>query len=157
MKTTRFGVLKISEEEWIHFPMGLYGFEENRSFVLLDTGEGNPLFNWLQATDDPDLAFVVLDPFTLCSDYFVRLTPDQREILNCTGQSKLSMRVIVGMPGDPEEMTANMKGPIIINPGTGIAIQTIIPGDTYSTRLRVLEAARSIPPPDAGQEMERPC
>lgn len=157
MKTTRFGVLKISEEEWIRFPMGLYGFKENRSFVLLDTGLANPLFSWLQATDDPDLAFVVLDPFTLCSDYFVRLTQEQRELLQCTGQSELSMRVIVGMPGDPEEMTVNMKGPIVNNSERGIAIQTIVPGDTYSTRLRVLDAARSMRPPDAGQEMDRPC
>ncbi|MCL4423936.1 MAG: flagellar assembly protein FliW, partial [Firmicutes bacterium] len=61
IETTRFGPLKVNREDIIYFPEGLLGFPENTRFVFIDL-EDRPSFRWLQAIDNPELAFVVLKP-----------------------------------------------------------------------------------------------
>src|SRR5688572_18332474 len=70
IETTRFGLLSVEDERIITFPNGLLGFPDHTRFALIQTGEENYFF-WLQAVDEPNLAFVVTDPTTFFKDYQV--------------------------------------------------------------------------------------
>ena len=60
IKTSRFGDLEIKEESVVEIIGGILGFPENNKYVLL---EYNPPFSWLQSIENPNLAFVVPEPF----------------------------------------------------------------------------------------------
>ena len=48
--------------------MGLPGFPEAKTFVLID-GHGDTPFRWLQAFERPDLALIVIDPLEVAPDF----------------------------------------------------------------------------------------
>jgi len=146
IETTRFGPLEVAAEDVIEFPRGLFGFEEVDHFVLVERPEGS-ILKWLQAVGRPDLAFVVLDPSVFPGDYQFELSGEDRAALGCTRQNELMVWVIVGIPEDPREMTANLKGPILINPGRRLGRQILLEGDGHSPRYRIVDAIRGAQDP----------
>ncbi|HNO25209.1 MAG TPA: flagellar assembly protein FliW, partial [Leptospiraceae bacterium] len=63
-----FGKIQIDERQIVDFPEGLFGFDQNRSFAVI---EENPdtVFKWLQSLEDPELAFVLIQPHIFLTDY----------------------------------------------------------------------------------------
>ena len=72
IETTRFGPMEIDEQKIIHFPSGLLGFSETKDFIIFDHDQDVP-FKWLQAICEPDLAFLIMEPFTVLPDYHVEI------------------------------------------------------------------------------------
>ena len=69
LQTKYFGEIDYELSETITFPAGLFGFDDEHSFLLLPfDGSGENLL-CLQSTATPALAFVVMDPFSLCPEY----------------------------------------------------------------------------------------
>ncbi len=143
VETTRFGTLDVNEGELIEFRRGLFGYEEVTRFVLLNHRDDSPL-RWLQAVGSPELAFVVIDPFLFRPDYRVDLTYDERRSIDWDGEGDLVLLAIVGIPENPEEMTANLKGPLVINTASRMGMQMIQPGDQWSARVRILDAIHDL-------------
>ena len=50
IKTTRFGEVTIQNEDLLTFPEGLLGFQDLRTFVLLDD-PNDDIFAWLQSCE----------------------------------------------------------------------------------------------------------
>ncbi len=139
VRTTRFGTLEIAEEQVLEFSRGLFGFEDVDRFFLFEHPEGSP-FRWLQAVDRPDLAFIVMDPSRFTPDYRLDLPVEDRAALGCTPTTATDIWVIVGIPDNPEEMTANLKGPIVINPEQRRGRQVLLENPEYSPRFRIIDA-----------------
>lgn len=136
--TRRFGTLDIEEERVIYFPSGVIGFPNHKRYILLEHKKGSP-FLWLQSVDDEALAFVVSDPLLFKSDYEVRVGLEDRKGLelseSCNG---LQTFVIVNItPGEPAEITANLLGPLFINPQRRLARQVVLYQYPYSTRAPI--------------------
>ncbi len=136
--TRRFGTLDIEEERVIYFPSGVIGFPNHKRFILFEHKKGSPFF-WLQSVDDEELAFVLSDPLLFKSDYEVRVGPEDRKGLelseSCNG---LQTFVIVNItPGQPAEITANLLGPLFINPQSRLARQVVLYQYSYSTRTPI--------------------
>ncbi len=69
LKTKYFGEIECLEEDKLHFPDGLFGFEEEKEFFLLPfEGSENSLLCF-QSAATPGLAFVAVNPFTLNPNY----------------------------------------------------------------------------------------
>ena len=68
--TSRFGTLDIPENEIIHFPDGLYGFEKETKFTLrpFNPNVESPM-EWMQSLNSSHLAFVITDPYLYLVDY----------------------------------------------------------------------------------------
>ena len=66
--TKYFGEIDYEEDQVLSFPKGLYGFEDERSFLLLPFS-GNKTLYALQSLTTPQLAFVLVDPFALLPEY----------------------------------------------------------------------------------------
>jgi flagellar assembly factor FliW len=135
ISTTRFGTIEVSDEEIIYFPSGLAGFPEARRFVLVEHREGSP-FIWLQSVDEGALAFVLTDPLLFKSDYAVELGPEDFEELGLQkGANGFRTLVVINLSlGSPPQMTANLLGPIVINPQQNRAKQVILYRSGYSHR-----------------------
>ena len=61
------GKIEISEDRLITIPAGLFGFEQYTKYALVDS-DYEP-FIWLQSCEDSNLAFLIIDPFRICSNY----------------------------------------------------------------------------------------
>ncbi len=115
-KSTRLGSIDVQESEIIHFKEGLYAFENERKFCLipLDPVKGSTL-EWMHSLQTPDLAFIVTDPYHYVPNYKLQLTEtDKRQIL-LESADPMAVRVIVKIPKNYAEMTANFLAPIVIN------------------------------------------
>ena len=136
IRSTRFGELEISEKDCLHFPYGLPGFPGERDFVYLPVEEGNP-FAFLQSMTEPDLTFIVVDPFVFFQDYQFTLDDQIVAELECNEDNPPQIVNIVSVPGNPEEMTANLLAPVIINVQKRRAVQMVLEKTAYTTRHRL--------------------
>jgi flagellar assembly factor FliW len=131
IKTTRFGTIEIDESKKIHFPDGLLGFFDKRDFIILEHKPGSP-FMWLQSTDTPDLAFVMINPFIIKGDYLKDLSHDEEALLKSNGD-EITVFTLVTIPrGDVEKATVNLMGPVVIESKSGKAKQVILANGGYS-------------------------
>lgn len=136
MMTKYFGELEVPEESIIHFKNGLKGFEEKKKFVIVknfDTEEPVPFF-WLQCLDDADLAFVITVPFIFKPDYAFDLPDETVEVLHITPESELGIYSIVTIPGEIEEFTYNLMGPVVVNFSTKEGDQVVLYNENFNIR-----------------------
>lgn len=133
VKTGRFGQLTISEEEVIEFPFGVLGFPENKKFCLVDPGD-ETLILWLQSLDDPNLAFPLLEPKIFRTDYSVRLSGTELRELKLDNINQSAVFSILTIPDQIDQMTANLKAPLVINLKEQIAKQVVLQENEYSIK-----------------------
>jgi len=142
LKTTRFGKIEIDSDEVISFKQGLYGFKDNKEFILLMDDE-TP-FCWLQAIDNRDLAFVVTEPWNYCEDYEFDLDNEVKKELKIEKKQDVLVVNIVVVPDNLQDMTMNLKAPVIINKNEQIAKQVILDDDDYSVKYKLFNDEENI-------------
>jgi len=139
IQTKPFGEIEVSELQVIDFPDGILGFDFIRKFVVLDAeDEGSP-FKWMQAFDEKDLAFIIIRPADFMQNYELIISQSDYEAVNAKSADELLVFAIVTIPENPENMTANLQGPIIINPSKRLGRQAISMTEKYTVRHKILE------------------
>ncbi|WP_010278708.1 flagellar assembly protein FliW [Paenibacillus senegalensis] len=133
ISTARFGELEIQEEQMIHFPQGLPGFEELRKFTWVNTGEEMP-FSFLQSVEDGSVAFITVDPFLFYPEYSFELSGSIKEDLKIERENDVQIKAIVTIRGSLESATINLQAPIVVNPGLRVAKQVILHDTVYKSR-----------------------
>ena len=138
--TSRFGEVEVSTSQVIHLPQGVLGFPGHKNFALLVHKPDSPFF-WLQSVDDPELAFIVMNPQLIMPDYVAHLAKEDRQDLHLEGEEPLVIYGLVTIPmGNPAEMTINLLGPLVINPSVRVGKQVVMSRSTYSHRHPVLQS-----------------
>jgi flagellar assembly factor FliW len=132
INTTRFGEIDIEEDKIISFPLGIPGFPHLKQYILLDYKD--PI-KWLHAVDDPDVAFIVAEPFSLFPDYSLTVEDDIEEFLEIKDVGDTVVLVILNVSDNT--LNANLKAPLIVNIAKLKAIQIILEDDRYSFRTPV--------------------
>ncbi len=136
------GALNVLPSDVLLFPTGLLGFPECRRFALL-RGGGDGLF-WLQSMEYSTLAFLLVDPFTIESDYSFDVQPSQIADLGPADPADVGLLSVVTLPANRDEQpTVNLQGPLIINFKTRQAKQVVSGDDLYGVR-RPLDLARFV-------------
>jgi flagellar assembly factor FliW len=136
--STRFGEIELAPSEILTFPEGLLGFSAMRRFVLINDPEEEP-FLWLQALDDQDLAFVVVDPFLFFPGYQIQVKPHELATILLNDISKATVLAIITIPEEPMNLTANLRGPIVINSENNLVKQLVLIDDRYNTKHFLLK------------------
>ena len=137
--STRFGTFEVHRESLLTFPSGLLGFPEWTSYVILDHDTDAP-FKWLHCTEEASLAFVIIDPALFNPHYQVIISPEARVEVEGSETDELSLVVILTIPSDdPSAMTANLRGPLLMNHRTRLCKQLVLTED-YPTRYPVFSA-----------------
>jgi flagellar assembly factor FliW len=135
--TTNFGEIEVNDETILDFPTGILGFPQYRRYALLDADENSPL-KWLQSVEEPNLAFVVTDPNLFKQDYTIDAWKKDLEDIDVTDAEEVVVVVLVTVPSDPLQMTANLKGPLLINMKNNLAKQLIVDNPDYEIKFRLL-------------------
>lgn len=143
INTSRFGEIEIKEDSIVTMPDGMLGFSEIKQYVLVKHDEKSP-FIWYQAVGEPGLAFVITDPFAFFPDYEVGLTEGDLEALDCVDTKDLVVFVVVVIPENAEQMTANLRGPIVINTSNRIGRQVVLTDDRYSPNQSLIQAIKDL-------------
>ena len=135
--TTNFGEIEVNEETIIEFPSGILGFPDLKQYALLEVDEGSPL-KWLQSLEEPAISFVVTDPNIFKPDYSIEAWKKDLEDIEVENAIDVIVLVLVTVPTEPTKMTANLKGPVLINTENRKAKQLIVDNPDYDIKFRLL-------------------
>lgn len=131
LKTKYFGEIQCSEEEKLHFPQGLFGFEEEKEFFLLPfEGSGGSLLCF-QSAATPGLAFVAMNPFSLKPDYAPVLTPVELADMGVERSEDLCYYALCVVRSPAAESTVNLRCPVAVNDRTRRAVQVILEDSSF--------------------------
>lgn len=136
--TARFGEIDIDPAKILTFNNGVIGFPDFKRYTVLPFMEGTE-FELLQAIDHPSLGFVVVNPFLFKQDYEFNIDDHVQEALQLKSNDESEVKVIVTIPEDPANMTANLQAPIIIHDARLIGMQIILQDSGYITKYPVFQ------------------
>jgi flagellar assembly factor FliW len=135
--TMRFGEMEFNEESVITVLGGIIGFPSLIRYVLIQRPTDAP-FYWLQSLDDPTMALVLVNPVLFKADYNPTLPESLHGELKAS-PGEISLFAIVTIPaGRPQDMTANLLGPLAINPTSRLARQLVLDDSVYTHRQSIL-------------------
>jgi len=133
VKTIGFGEVEVPEHRLMVFPAGILGFPGFTRYALIDISPDNP-FKWLQCTEAVAPAFIVMDPRLFKPDYVVRVPAGELEDIELQDPSRAVVWVILTRSRTGDELTGNLKGPLVVNPDNGLAKQLVLADPDYPTR-----------------------
>lgn len=134
LQSKYFGEIDYEAGDILAFPAGLFGFEEEHSFLLLPFDKSGGSMLCLQSVTTPALAFVVLDPFSLLPDYTPVLQKAELKLFGVEKVQDLAFYVLCAVKNPVSTSTVNLKCPLVIHPTTREARQIIMEVNAYSMR-----------------------
>lgn len=135
--TKYYGDIEYQREDLFFFPDGLFGFSELNDYLPLCMNEEDDAVLLLQSTENPEVAFVVINPLFLCPDYSPSLTPEELSYLGVKNPEELSYFSICVLQNPYSESTVNLKCPIVVNPITHKGLQVIMEHSPYEYRHKL--------------------
>lgn len=146
VKTRKFGEIDLDERRILSFSNGILGFEDYKKYTLLyDNEDGDrPDISWLQSIEEPTLSIPVISPFLIKSDYNPKVEDELLKSLGEVTEDNIVVLVSITVPGNAENMTANMKAPFIINSDTRRGNQIIVENSDYEIKYRFYEILKAL-------------
>jgi flagellar assembly factor FliW len=131
----RFGSCTYNEADIFVFPWGLPGFDELRSFIVIQLPTQDQIF-WLQSLEDLNTALPLGDPFTFFPDYDPKIPNFARLSLDLQAPEDFTiLAVMVGTDGGGTFM--NLMAPIIVNIKNRIARQVPLESSGYTVAMKI--------------------
>ncbi|MCW2668040.1 MAG: Flagellar assembly factor FliW [Frankiales bacterium] len=123
------------------FASGLPGFPGERRFALVRWGAFEGPYSLMVDLDNPDVRFLVMPPYVFFPDYVVDLEDSIAAKVHLERAEDCLLLVIVTLGSTPEEATANLLGPVVINLKTREGMQAVLAESGHSTRVPLRAAA----------------
>lgn len=139
LQTKYFGAITCVQEDMLHFPEGLFGFEEEREFFLLPFEGSDGSLLCFQSAATPSLAFVVMNPFSLKADYAPVLTGEELKTMEVQRSEELCFYVLCVVREPVANSTVNLRCPVAINDKTRRAMQVILEARDYEMHHKLGE------------------
>lgn len=141
--TSRFGPLEVEDDSIYSFPEGLPGFEHTRRYCIVPhkTSEGSTSpFKWLQCVDEPELAFPLINPWTVQPDYAPTINGAMLRQVGITDfKEQAQVMAIVTIPAqNPSAITVNLLAPVLINRRDRVGKQVIVQNENYALRTPLM-------------------
>jgi flagellar assembly factor FliW len=121
----------------INFPNGLIGLENYRQFILKELPD-QELFLLLQSVEDDHFGLVVTNPFWFMTDYEFELPDAYAERMR--DKTNVDVFVTVSVAATPENITANLMGPILIDRNASVGFQVLSSDKKYTTKYKLMSA-----------------
>ena len=128
----QLGTLTIDPDKISTFPEGLIGFEDLTQFAIIDLEEYEP-FQWLLSIDEPDITFPIISPLLVIDDYNPEISRAEAYNLGEFEDRDLLLYAVVTIRPEMQLVTANLKGPVIINQKQRLGQQIVLADERYST------------------------
>ncbi len=141
VETKTMGGVDVSEEQLIKLPTGLFGFTDYHDFALIDC-HIKPLI-WMQSLEEKELAFLLLDPFIVCPDYEADIDDEELSKVGITDPADVLLLSIITVPNDGSPVTANLRGPLVVNKKSHVGMQVILDDKKWPIKFDVANALSS--------------
>ncbi|RAT98720.1 flagellar assembly protein FliW [Brevibacillus sp. Leaf182] len=115
----------------LFFEDGIPGFSHLQFFQLIQEEE-SPFF-LIQSTEEKDIGFWVVNPFSFFPDYRFTLPEVSKEALRMEEDSPVVVFSIVTIRGK-NQASVNLKAPIVLNLANRMGKQVILQEDSYPIR-----------------------
>lgn len=139
LETKYFGVIEYDPADVVSFPSGLFGFAQEKEFLLLPFAGSDGNMLCLQSVETPGLAFIAMNPFSLKSDYAPVLSPEALELMGVQRSEDLCYYVMCVVRDPVGASTLNLRCPVVINPDLHRGMQVILDDNVYQMRHRLDE------------------
>ena len=140
IQTKLFGEIGVDPNKLIVFEEGIIGFDFLKQFLLINDEENkDSAISWLQSVDEPNFAMPVMDPLLIDANYNPVVEDELLKTLGDFQDENLLVMVTLSVPSQIENMTANMKAPMIINGENRKACQIIIDNEEYQVKYPIYE------------------
>ena len=144
IKTKAYGPLEINSEDIVQFKEGLFAFEQYKKFALV-TREDGSTFHWLQSLDEENLAFLVIQPSELFEDYVPVISTDSLKLVEAESLDEVEIHCMFAVPANqPEKMTINLQGPVVIHPVKKLGAQLISNDEKHPVKLPIFELFQNV-------------
>ncbi len=138
METKYHSEIHIEENEIITFSKGIPGFLDENKFVILPFGEDTGV-SVMQSVSNPQLAFVVTNPFFFYKEYDFKIDDQVVEQLQLDSDKDVTVYVILTLQDPFEKTTANLQAPVVINNKKQLGKQVILTNTSYQTKHAIFE------------------
>ena len=139
LETSR-GMIRVEKKNMVHLPLGLYGFEDYTDFALFDLKDCEPFRSMLSIQKGgPD--FVVVESALIFEDYDPLESIGPLDEIGLGSPVEIVFLSLVTLAENPEDITANLRGPILLNLATRKAIQVVLQDEKYSTKVPIMSRA----------------
>jgi len=132
---TRFGDVKYHPDKTVLFPKGLLGFESLREFMVMPAESDDPVV-CLQSLEDPQVAFLLVDPQLYFPEYWIDVGEQEAQVLGMDQDEGYSILTMITVHPD-QSITLNLVAPVIYAPRTQRALQIVLENTEYSVRTRI--------------------
>lgn len=133
LNTKYHGVREYEEKDILNFKKGLPGFEGLKKFVVFPV-EDNEVFSILHSVEDDSVGLVVVSPFYVIKDYEFKLEDEKIKELKIESPEDVLVLNTVTLNSKIENMTVNLKAPIVININSKLGEQIIVDNPNYSIK-----------------------
>jgi flagellar assembly factor FliW len=125
----------------LRFPTALPGFPGAERFSLEPWGGEDSPFALLRCLDEPAIEFVVTHPHVFFPDYAPEVDDATVERLGIASADDVMLLVILTLGDAPQDATANLLGPIVVNRHSGEAVQAVLAASDLPLRAPLVPAA----------------
>ena len=112
---------------------GMPGFPELRSFALVALDEAGLLYS-LRSLEEAELRFLVVPPLPFFPAYAPEIDDEFARRLGIEDADDAMLLLVVTVGETPQDATANLLAPIIVNIKTRAAAQVILTGSSHPIR-----------------------
>lgn len=139
INTRIFGEIEIEDSKIITFANGIVGFPDLTEFALVHNEEKgkNSNVKWFQSIQEPSFALPVIDPLAVFPEYNPEVDDDLLKPLGNIDPEEILVLVTLTVPKVIEEMSVNLKAPIVISAKNKKACQVIAEGNDYSVKYKI--------------------
>ncbi len=123
INTKYFSMIDYTEEEVVHFPSGIIGFEVFKDYIIIQFDKDNESLFCLQSTEEPALAFVALKIANYIPDY-PQTIADMTDTMTSLEECLIYTICVIHEP--ISESTTNLKCPVVVNIKTHEGTQMIL-------------------------------
>ncbi|MCR4601865.1 MAG: flagellar assembly protein FliW [Clostridia bacterium] len=143
LQTKYFGEMDYEKEEVISFPDGLFGFEDEKEFLLIRFDNENDALLSLQSVNTPSLAFITVNPFRFVTGYEPDIPEEDVEFLGVSAPEQVGLYAIAVVGSEVKDTTVNLRAPLVINVETRKGRQVLLETAEYSFRQVIMSAEQA--------------
>lgn len=137
LETRQFGEIEVDEATLITFPEGIPGFEDLKQYTMLEEGDG--VFYYLQSIEDGNIAFPIINPYLIKSDYAPSISEHYFQKLGGGESSEFALFLITTLREDVMASTVNLQAPLLIHTDRKKGVQAIVEGEIYHSKHKVVD------------------
>lgn len=117
---------------------GPLGFEHLTHFSLQAYAPDTPFF-WLRSDTDPETAFLVMEPGYFIEDYAFELSDETLNELDINTAEQVGVLVLLSIPENPLDMTANLLGPLVFHRDSHQCKQVVLNAEQFPLKHPVFQ------------------